>query len=199
MAVEAKKRLGLKEVWLLINPQNPHKQKSDIADFSHRAGLCEILANKHPWLKVSYFEANTTSAYTAETLKNIKKCYNDTQFVWLMGSDNMRYFHKWKDWREIIENTPIVIFSREEKINCKNHTKELNSPAFNSYTKYRVNAKADLTATPQWRILFTPVHKGRATEIRGILAEKNASSPHLTSAQLESSHLKEGYRGDVYH
>lgn len=199
MAEEAKKRLHLTEVWLLINPHNPHKNKQDIADFKNRAGLCEILAQKNPWLKVSYFEEKMPSAYTAETLKNIKKCYKNSKFIWLMGSDNMPNFHKWKDWHEILETTPVVIFSREEENHNKNNTKELNSPAFNAYSKYRVNAKTGLNNIPQWRILFTRTHKGRATEIRGILANKNASSPHLTPAQLKSSYLKDGYRGDVYH
>ncbi len=193
MALEAKKRLGLKEVWLLINPQNPHKSKSDIADFKHRAGLCEILAKNHPWLKVCYFEENSKSAYTAKTLQSIKKQYKNTNFIWLMGADNMENFHKWKNWQNIMQSTSVVIFSREGEDHSANYAKLLKSPAFVSYADKRVKTKVKLTPIPQWRVMFTPTHKGRATNIRKDIKLNKTSFLDLTPAQLASSHLVEGY------
>lgn len=198
MALEAKKRLNLTEVWLLINPQNPLKNSKEIAAFEHRAGLCELLTEGHPWLKVSYFEANTHSAYTAETLKRIKNRYPSTQFVWLMGSDNMPHFHRWRNWQTIIEQTPVVIFSRETKDNQRINMHELHSPAFTRYRKNRTSPRAKLHNTPQWRLLFVPCHQGRATDIREEL-HSEAIPSHLTPTQLSSPHLREGYGGDVYH
>jgi nicotinate-nucleotide adenylyltransferase len=194
MAEEAKKRLNLKEVWLLVNPQNPHKNKADIADFEHRAALCEIIAKKHPWLKVSYFEEGTNSAYTAETLQKIKKHYKNTRFIWLMGTDNMKNFHKWQNWQEIMHHTSIVIFSREKADGRRVYAQELHSPAFCRYAKNRVRGKTKLDFSPQWRIMFTPNHIGRATEIRKEL-QQDSSSLHLTPEQMISPHLEAGYRG----
>ena len=37
-----------------------------------------------------------------------------TRFVWLMGADNLAQFDQWKDWRQIMETTPIGIIARPD-------------------------------------------------------------------------------------
>lgn len=178
MAEQAYKRLGFNEVWFLVSPQNPLKEKTDTAPFDVRFELCKDLAEERPWLKVSDFEQNTATNYTLDTLRALKRTYPDCNFVWLMGSDNLSSIHTWQGWNEIFLEFPIVVLYREQFSSLAG----LESPAAEKYSKFRVEEHAPLEKAPQWRVLFVPPHVGQATHIRQELSSGEEPS-HMTPRQ----------------
>ena len=50
--------------------------------------------------------------YTVDVLEYLYKRYPEKKFIWLMGVDNLKKFHHWKDWKKIFYNIPIAIFDR---------------------------------------------------------------------------------------
>ncbi|MFP3339859.1 hypothetical protein R0J91_17915, partial [Micrococcus sp. SIMBA_131] len=61
----------------------------------------------HPKVRSSDIEDRLGTRYTAQTLRALRKSYPRVRFVWLMGADNLAHFHRWKDWREILDSVPV--------------------------------------------------------------------------------------------
>lgn len=181
MAEQAHKRLGFDEVWFLVSPQNPLKDKKDMAPFDVRFKLCTDLAEERPWLKVSDFEKNTPTNYTLDTLRALKQAHPEDQFVWLMGSDNLSTIHTWEGWDEIFLEFPVVVLYREH---FSPHA-GLDSPAAEKYKDFRVGEHTPLSEAPQWRLLFVQPHAGQGTHIRAELSQGDTPS-HMTDRQKDT-------------
>ena len=108
----ARKRLGLDYVWWLVAPQNPLKPEAGMAPFKERLAAARALAGRRPRLIVSDIECVLGSRYTIDTLKALTRRFPEVRFVWLMGSDNLEQFHRWRRWEEIVRLVPVVVVER---------------------------------------------------------------------------------------
>lgn len=107
----ARRRLGLDAVWWVVTPGNPLKSHGELVSLDERLRLCrELTAN--PRIKITAFEKDLPSAYTAATLSYLKLRFPGVHFVWLMGADNLASFHLWQDWQNIAWNLPIAVVDR---------------------------------------------------------------------------------------
>lgn len=104
-------RLGLDRVWWLVTPGNPLKDTSDLAPLHERVAAARGLAH-HPRIDVTDFEAKLGSHYTYETISYLVRRCPGVHFVWIMGADNLRSFHRWQRWRGIAALVPIAIVDR---------------------------------------------------------------------------------------
>lgn len=111
ISLQALKRLGLDQVWLLVTPGNPLKGALVPERGDMRAEAAAKLT-RHPRLKVSDFERAAGLRYTADTVRFLKRRYPGVRFVWLMGADNLADFHRWKDWQALFRLVPIAVFDR---------------------------------------------------------------------------------------
>jgi nicotinate-nucleotide adenylyltransferase len=107
-AIEA---LGLDEVWWLVSPGNPLKSANDMAPFDSRLASARRMARRAP-IKASDFEKRAGTRFTIDTLAALLRRYPRHRFVWLMGSDTVPQFHRWKAWRGIARTVPIAVISR---------------------------------------------------------------------------------------
>ena len=107
----AMRRLQLDQLWWMVTPGNPLKSTRELAPLSERLRLSEKIT-PDPRIKVTAFEAAYHVRYTADTLALIKARNPGVDFVWIMGADNLRDFHKWQRWREIITTFPIAVIDR---------------------------------------------------------------------------------------
>lgn len=107
----ALKTLGLDAVWWLVTPQNPLKHVDDLAEYGLRLAKAGQVA-KNPRIHVSDIEAQMNTRYSYETIAQLKKRFPGTHFIWLMGADNLAGFHRWRHWRRIINQLPLVVFDR---------------------------------------------------------------------------------------
>ena len=107
----ALKRLKLDRVWWLVTPGNPLKNTRGLAPLSERIGAARALTND-PRIAVTGLEAVINTRYTYDTiLWLIARCPR-VRFVWIMGADNLRSFHRWQKWRGISKLVPIVVVDR---------------------------------------------------------------------------------------
>ena len=107
----AMRRLQLDQLWWMVTPGNPLKSTRELAPLAERLRLSEKIT-PDPRIKVTAFEAAYHVRYTADTLALIKARNPGVDFVWIMGADNLRDFHKWQRWREIITTFPIAVIDR---------------------------------------------------------------------------------------
>jgi nicotinate-nucleotide adenylyltransferase len=107
----ALKRLKLDRVWWLVTPGNPLKNTSGLAPLQTRIDAARALT-QHPRIDVTGLEAVINTRYTYDTILWLKARCPGVRFVWIMGADNLRSFHRWQRWRDIARLVPIVVIDR---------------------------------------------------------------------------------------
>jgi len=111
-ALLALKRLQLDRIWWLVTPGNPLKDTRGLAPLSERIKAARALTKHHPRIDVSGLEAIINTRYTYDTIRFLITRCPGVRFVWIMGADNLRSFHRWQKWREIASLVPIVVVDR---------------------------------------------------------------------------------------
>jgi len=107
----ALRRLRLDQLWWMVTPGNPLKSTRELAPLAERIRLSEAFA-RDPRIKVTAFEAAFKIRYTADTLALVRAKNPGVDFVWIMGADSLRDFHRWQRWREIMLTFPLAIVDR---------------------------------------------------------------------------------------
>ena len=103
----------LDEVWFVVTPQSPHKKKQSLLDNHHRFELVYIAVDNYTKLKVSDIEFKLPQPnYTVHTLAHISEKHPTHEFSLIMGEDNLKSFHKWKNYEVILENHDIYVYPR---------------------------------------------------------------------------------------
>lgn len=103
--------LGLDEVWWLVSPGNPLKPAKGMAPLRARYASAVKHARRAP-IKATAIERELGTRFTIDTIGALQNRYRAHQFVWLMGSDNLATFHRWKAWRAIAWRVPIAVIAR---------------------------------------------------------------------------------------
>jgi len=103
--------LGLDEVWWLVSPGNPLKSRAGMAPLAARFASARVQARRAP-IRVTAIEREFATHYTVDTLRKLVRRYPRKQFVWLMGSDNLIQFGRWRNWRAIARTMPIAVIAR---------------------------------------------------------------------------------------
>jgi nicotinate-nucleotide adenylyltransferase len=107
----AMKRLGLDRVWWLVTPGNPLKDTRGLAPLEVRLAAARALT-RHPRIHITGIESHIGTRYTYETLAYLRRHCPRVRFVWIMGADNLRSFHRWQKWRGIAAMVPIAVVDR---------------------------------------------------------------------------------------
>ena len=107
----AMRRIGLDRVWWLVTPGNPLKDTHGLAPLAERLAAARKLA-RHPRIDVTDLEADLGITYTFATISYLIRRCPGVHFVWIMGADNLRSFHRWQRWRDIARLVPIAVIDR---------------------------------------------------------------------------------------
>jgi len=107
----AMRRLGLDRIWWMVTPGNPLKDTRGLAALAARIAAAKKLAH-HPRIDVTGVEADLRTRYTRDTIAALIARCPGVQFVWIMGADNLRSFHRWQKWHEIAQLVPIAVVDR---------------------------------------------------------------------------------------
>lgn len=103
----------LDEVWMVVTPHNPFKKKSSLLDNHHRLEMVYKACETYPRLKPSDIEFNLPQPnYTVNTLVQLEEKHPEIGFSLIMGEDNLKSFHKWKNYEVILEQYSIYVYPR---------------------------------------------------------------------------------------
>src|SRR4051794_5626910 len=112
ISLNAMRALDLDEVWWLVSPGNPLKDGAkDMAGFEARFASAQREA-KGGRIRVSNFEQRERTRYSVDTIRRLKRRYPGHRFIWLLGSDTLPNFHKWRNWRGLARELPIAVIPR---------------------------------------------------------------------------------------
>ncbi|PCJ88156.1 MAG: nicotinic acid mononucleotide adenylyltransferase [Flavobacteriales bacterium] len=108
----------LDEVWLVVSPQNPLKQNDELLSDKHRLAMVKLAAKQHKNLKASDVEFHLPKpSYTFLTLQDLLHIHPEREFVLIIGEDNLRSFHKWKNYDQILSQFEIYVYPRKKQEN----------------------------------------------------------------------------------
>jgi nicotinate-nucleotide adenylyltransferase len=164
VADTAIRRLGLDQLWWMVTPGNPLKSLSNLAPLSERLKASEKL-NSNPLVRVTAFEQGLGNSYTAKTLAYIKARHPDVHFVWVMGADNLKSFHKWQNWKTIARTFPIAVVDRPGATLSYLSSKMAKTFDFARVDEHEAQTLAFRKA-PAWTFLHGPRSRMSSTEIR---------------------------------
>ena len=146
----------LDQVWMVVTPHNPLKQKNTLLDDYQRLHLVHLATEDYPKIKPSDIEFKLSQPnYTVNTLIHLKEKFPQHEFALIMGEDNLNSLHKWKNYETILENYSIYVYPRisteVEKSDLENHKNvhKINSPVIElSSTFIRDNIKKGKNIAP---------------------------------------------------
>ncbi len=133
----------------------PHKDFKKITAAKHRLKMLKLAIQDDPHFELSPYEINRKEkSYTVDTLRHLKKENPEAQYFFILGADNLKTIHTWKNYRALIrENTVLLLRRMGSPINRKNSQK---------LTKYEFDK---LTA----HLIITPFVKTSATLVRKLI------------------------------
>lgn len=103
------------EVWFVVSPHNPHKDKSTLLPERERYNMVYQSIGDYSKFKVSDIEFKLPQpSYTIHTLTHLREKYPTRDFSLILGSDNLINFHKWKNADLILEKYPLIVYPRPE-------------------------------------------------------------------------------------
>jgi nicotinate-nucleotide adenylyltransferase len=108
-------RNDIDAVWFVVSPHNPLKKKSTLLEDYHRLAIVKIAIEDELKFKAEDIEFKMTQpSYTIDTLAYLQEKNPEIQFSLLMGEDNLRGLHKWKNFETILEKYKIYVYPRFE-------------------------------------------------------------------------------------
>ncbi|MDY3363653.1 nicotinate (nicotinamide) nucleotide adenylyltransferase [Riemerella anatipestifer] len=124
------------ELWFVVSPQNPFKEKKSLLADHNRLEMVELAIKNYPKMRASNIEFSLPQpSYTIDTLTYLHEKYPDHSFSLIMGEDNLASLHKWKNADRLVEQHQIIVYPRifehtEEEYPYKDHPNihQINAP-----------------------------------------------------------------------
>jgi nicotinate-nucleotide adenylyltransferase len=142
----------LKELWFVISPQNPLKEKASLLPDHHRLALVNIAVEDDLRFKSCDIEFKLPRpSFTIHTLTYLKEKYPQKEFAVIMGADNLQNIDKWRNYEQIIENYKIYVYPRPDcdggKFRDHKNVKWIDAPLMeisSSFIRKAIKEKKDV-------------------------------------------------------
>jgi len=103
----------LEKVFFVVSPQNPLKKKESLLDQEQRLMITRMEVEGNAKLQVSDIEFSMPQpSYTIDTLMRLKEEHPENEYILIMGADNLKNFHKWENYEQILEDYSIYVYPR---------------------------------------------------------------------------------------
>ena len=157
------KKFGLSEICWIYSKKNPLKSYAPESIENRVKRSMELVSD--PKIKFSDIELNNDFNYSVELLKYLKRKNSRTNFIWIMGEDNMLSFHLWKNWQWIANNYKIGVLSRD------NSRAAVNASVFASKYKHcRLHSNSAISlrsaTAPAWCLVNSKKRGLSSTSLR---------------------------------
>lgn len=150
------------QLWMVVSPQNPHKEKKSLANDYDRLHLVRLAIGDNDKIRASNIEFDLPKpSYTIDTLTYLDEKYPKYNFHLVMGGDNLASFHKWKNYEQILERHHIYVYQR---------------PSYDL---------GPLQHHEKIHILDAPLLQISASMIRKMISEKKSIKYYVTEPVLE--------------
>ena len=105
----------LDELWFVVSPLNPLKEKKTLLPDHHRLEMVNLAVEDDTRFRSSNIEFRLPKpSYTIHTLTYLQDKYPDREFVIISGTDIFPTFHKWKNWEQLLEFYKFYVYPRHD-------------------------------------------------------------------------------------
>lgn len=103
----------ISKLWILLTPDPPHKTDRTLSDYEHRFKMLKAAFRHFDAVKITDIENKLPRpSYTIQTLQYLVEKYPDQKFYLCMGEDSLRDFKQWKNWKDILNTTELLVARR---------------------------------------------------------------------------------------
>jgi len=103
----------LDEVWFVVSPQNPFKERKTLLADHHRLQMVRVAIEDNYNMRASDVEMHLPiPSYTVVTLAHLADKYPDKHFSIIMGGDNLENFRRWRNYEYILEHYDLFVYPR---------------------------------------------------------------------------------------
>ena len=138
----ALRKLKLKKILWVVTKKNPLKNKPYIK-LKERIKLSKKITRKNKKIIIKYLDKKIRSSNTINLLNYIKN-KTKADLFFLMGADNLKKFHKWKNWKQIPKLAKIVVFPRKNYSYNSIVTNNLNKKDLIYINSKKINISSSL-------------------------------------------------------
>ena len=105
----------IRQLLVLPTPSPPHKQGLDQADYTHRFEMLKLAFRSIDHIQVSNLEQTLPHpSYTLQTIEHLQREYPGSIFYLCLGEDSLRDFHKWYQYKKILDKVNLLVAKRPE-------------------------------------------------------------------------------------
>ncbi len=157
------KRFGLKKIFWIYTKKNPLKMKAPDSIENRIKKSIKLVSD--PRIQFSEIELNNDFSYSVEMLKYLKRKNSRSNFIWIMGEDNLLSFHLWKNWQWIANNYKIGVLARDSS------RAAVNASVFASkFKNFRLHSNSAIalksTKAPAWCLVNSKKRRVSSTDLR---------------------------------
>jgi len=116
-------------------------------------------------MHVSDVELRYGTQYTIDLLTTLKRRQRETQFVFIMGADNLSQLPRWRDWQDIFETVPIAVIARPGSPIRARLGQAARQYAHARISEDQAHVLKNMS-TPAWTYLTLPLDKRSSSAIR---------------------------------
>jgi nicotinate-nucleotide adenylyltransferase len=128
----------LEQIWLVVTPHNPLKDKSTLLNDRHRFNMVQEAIFDNAKLKASDVEFKLPKpSYTITTLTYLQEKHSKHEFSLIMGEDNLRTFHKWYNHEVILEKHKLYVYPRVLTVHEELEVKTISNDLLNNYRSHK--------------------------------------------------------------
>ena len=156
------------QVWMVVTPHNPLKKKETLLDDHQRLQMVHLATEDFPKIKPSDIEFKLSQPnYTVNTLVHLQEKYPNHKFSLIMGEDNLKSLHKWKNYEVILAHHDIYVYPR------------ISSEADTSLKGELAEENTELKNHPKIHLIDAPVVEISSTTIRNNIKKGKNVQPLL--------------------
>jgi nicotinate-nucleotide adenylyltransferase len=105
----------LNQIWMVVSPHNPLKNKASLAKDNDRYHLVQLAIGDHTKIRASNVEFSLpTPSYTIDTLTYLEEKFPEKSFSLIMGGDSLTGIEKWKNYEKLLSDYDIYVYKRSD-------------------------------------------------------------------------------------
>ena len=107
----------LDDFWFIVSPHNPLKEKKTLLADHQRLAMVNLAIEDDARFQSSNIEFKMSQpSYTIDTLTYLQEKHPQNQFVLISGTDIFPSLHKWKNYKELLNQYQLYIYKITSKV-----------------------------------------------------------------------------------
>tara|TARA_B100001564_G_C20392363_1_gene557297 strand:- start:75 stop:617 length:543 start_codon:yes stop_codon:yes gene_type:complete len=106
------KKFKLKKIYWVITKKNPFKKKT-FYSLIERINYAKKISRTQKKIQVIHLDKIIKSTRSINVINYFIKKKSFKNIYFIIGSDNLVEFHKWKSWKKIVKLAKLMVFSRK--------------------------------------------------------------------------------------